>query len=215
MSKRYALTLAETMVVLTVLGVLITTLTPIITYNSKKNEYRAGYQRAINTLNNAYAEYLRGGMDNGSSDTGELTAKVDDPAYIGTTNSDGVSMTSSSDIVNKILKKHVNSLDITNDTTPFPGCNLSTGSLFYSGDGMRFCVMYSSCAANANYSDNTCGEIWVDINGAKGPNRISVDLVRLGDIYPVIIMKDRFVPGSTSNETASTNAQNLFFGVED
>jgi len=224
MSKRYALTLVEAMTAMVVMAVLVVTLFPTIEHNSKKTEYRTGYQRAINTLNSAYAAYLDGGMDKGSSETGALTAKVNDPAYIGTTNSDGVAMTSSTAIVNNILKKHVSMLSVTDDVTevdgkkvfkiPFPGCDLTKGELFYSAEGMRYCVMYSTCEANTNYADNTCGEIWVDVNGAKGPNHISQDAVRLGDIYPVVIMKDRFVPGSTSNATASTNAQNLYFGVE-
>lgn len=222
MTRRYALTLVEAMTAMTVMATLVLMLFPTIDYNSKKTEYRAGYQRALNTLNSAYATYLDGGMDE-ADDDGYLKTKVNDPAYIGTTNSDGVTMTSSADIVNKIMKKHISMLTVDDYVivdgkkvfkVPFPGCDVSSSELFYSADGMRYCVMYSACAANSNYADNTCGEIWVDINGAKGPNHIATDPERMGDIYPIVIMKDRFVPGSTSNSTASTNAQNLFFGNE-
>lgn len=211
MSRKKAFTLSEVTIVLVILGTIFMLTMPDFIINSKKQEYRAAYLKALNIVNNAYAEYLNGGMDKGNADTGALTSKVNDPAYIGSTNSDGVSMTSSSDIVNKIFKKHISQSGITNDSTPFPGCP-AAGVKFYAGNGMRYCVNYSSCANNNNYSDYTCGEIWVDVNGAKKPNSIATNAAHLGDIYPIIIMKTRFVPGSTSNATASTFAQNLYFG---
>lgn len=212
MSRKNGFTLSELVTVLVILGTVFMLVLPDFYHNSKKQEYRAGYLKALNVVNNAYAEYLKGGMDKGSSDTGALTQKVNDPAYIGTTNSDGVTMTSSADIVNKIFKKHINESNVSDsDTASFPGCS-NDGVKFYAADGMRFCVMYSTCASNTNYSDYTCGEIWVDVNGGRNPNSVAADSTHLGDIYPIIIMKNRFVPGSTSNSTASTFAQNLYFG---
>ena len=211
MSRKKAFTLSEVTTVLVILGTIFMLTMPNFFINSKKHEYRAAYLKALNIVNNAYSEYLNGGMDKGNADTGALTSKVNDPAYIGSTNSDGVSMTSSSDIVNKIFKKHISQNYITSDSAAFPGCP-AAGVKFYAANGMRFCVNYSSCANNANYSDYTCGEIWVDVNGAKKPNSIANNASRLGDIYPIIIMKNRFVPGSTSNSAASTVAQNIYFG---
>ena len=211
MIKRHGMSLSEAMIAMTVIAIVTATVVPVIKHSSKKTEYKAGYQRALNTLNRAYYEYLEGGMDKGN-DTGSSVTKVNDPAYIGTT-VDGVSMTTSSAIVNNIFKKHISKLPLeTSDNVPFPGCS-NSGVKFYSSDGMRYCVDYSTCATNSNYADKTCGEIWVDVNGAKGPNQISKNATHIGDIYPIVIMKDRFVPGSTSNSDASTFAQNLYFGL--
>lgn len=211
MIRRYAMSLSEALIALTVLGIVFAIVFPVIKYSSKVTEYKAAYQRSLNTLNKAYYEYLEGGMDKGN-DTGTSVTKVNDPAYIGTT-VDGVAMTTSSAIVDNIFKKHISTLPLeTSDNVPFPGCP-NTGVKFYSSDGMRYCVNYSTCAANSNYADKTCGEIWVDVNGAKGPNYISKNSNHPGDIYPIVIMKDRFVPGSTSDSDASTYAQNLYFGL--
>lgn len=211
MSCKKAFTVSELMIVMAILGTIFMLTIPEFYVNSKKQEYRAAYLKALNIVNNAYAEYLNGGMDKGDANTGNLSSKVNDPAYIGSTNSDGVTMTSSADIVNKIFKKHISQNYITNDSTAFPGCP-NSGVKFYAANGMRFCVNYSACANNSNYSDYTCGEMWVDVNGAKKPNSIATDAAHLGDIYPIIIMKNRFVPGSTSNSNASTFAQNMYFG---
>ena len=203
------MSLNEAMIAMAVIAIVTMIVVPVIKYSSKVTEYKAAYQRSLNTLNNAYYEYLQGGMDKGN-DTGTSVTKVNDPAYIGTT-VDGVSMTTSAAIVDNIFKKHINRLPLeTSDNVPFPGC---TGVKFYSADGMRYCVNYSTCVANENYADKTCGEIWVDVNGVKGPNYISKSANHIGDIYPIVIMKDRFVPGSTSNSEASTFAQNLYFGL--
>jgi len=211
MIRHYAMSLNEALIAMSVIAIVTMMVVPVIKHSSQTSEYKAAYQRALNTLNNAYYEYLQGGMDKGN-DTGTSVTKVNDPAYIGTT-VDGVSMTTSSAIVDNIFKKHISRLPIeATDTFPFPGCSES-GVKFYSIDGMRYCVKYSTCTANSNYADKTCGEIWVDVNGVKGPNHIAKNATHIGDIYPIVIMKDRFVPGSTSDSDASTFAQNLYFGL--
>ena len=222
MKKRNAFTLVELLSSLSILAFLVGTLLPMLTQNSRQTEYKAGYQRAINNLNSAYTEYLQTGKDTGSSENGTLTEKVNDPAYIGETN-DGVSMTTSEAIVEQIFKKHLSTTSVEAGT--FPGCVkrepknedevVEDPKIFYTTDGMRYCVLYDTCAYNTNYSDNTCGEIWVDVNGKDGPNQIARSSTHPADIFPVVIMKNRFIPGSVqeSQATASTYAQNLYFGV--
>ena len=102
MKKREAFTLAEALSSIMILAFIVGTLLPMLTVNSKITEYKAGYQRAINNLNSAYANYLQGKDKN--TDGSYL-----DPLYIGTIDENNAThkMNTSEDIVNNLFKKYL------------------------------------------------------------------------------------------------------------
>lgn len=97
----------------------------------------------------------------------------------------------------------------TKETTPI--------EYFYTSDGMRYCISYNKIENNPKFGEDTYGVIWVDTNGEKNPNETyrnvgtSSNPSYTGEILPITILKDRFVPGHPTKDEYNNSAQNLFF----
>lgn len=102
--------------------------------------------------------------------------------------------------------------NLLDSNVPIANCD-SGAKIFYTSDGMRYCVKYSASAAiNSNYNDFTYGLILVDVNGDKGPNTMGTAIDNPGDTFPIVIMKNRFIPGHPTDSTKAELAQNFYFG---
>lgn len=132
-----------------------------------------------------------------------------DPSFIGE-----IRLNSDELILNNIMKSHMNVVDtqLLDANNPIAGCE-NNSVYFYTGDGMRYCMQYSpSASINDNYGEKTYGVIWVDVNGEKGPNKVLSQDKKIGDTFPIVMMKNRFIPGHPTNNSYATSAQDLFFG---
>ena len=225
LSIKNGFTLAETMITMIVLGIVASLTIPTVINNNKRNEFIAGYHRAINVLNNAYGEYSETrkaqyetkyrevktcpdgtslvnflgiefclGFDGGlridpvisQEPYLQKSTKELDPTYIG-----GELLNSTDLLVGNLIQPYISLIKTGLDegAPAMAGCSASS-TYFYTADGMRYCIEYSkSDAINADYN-------------AKRP----------GDTFPIIMMKQRFIPGHPTNSEISTIAQNIYFG---
>ena len=94
------------------------------------------------------------------------------------------------------------------------GCS-SEAIYFYTADGLRFCFNYGKSESTEQFGEFTYGEMWVDINGDKIPNKTSKNAKLQGDTFPIVIMKNRFIPGHPTNSEVSRIAQDFYFGKKD
>ncbi|MCR5262091.1 MAG: type II secretion system GspH family protein [Candidatus Gastranaerophilales bacterium] len=102
--------------------------------------------------------------------------------------------------------------ELMDSTNPMAGCG-SDAQIFYTTDGMRYCFKYSASAAvNSEYGEKTYGIMWVDVNGEKGPNAIPTSTKTPGDTFPIVIMKNRFIPGHPTDSDMATLSQTLYYG---
>lgn len=105
------------------------------------------------------------------------------------------------------------------DYTTFDYCTKETTPIeyFYTSDGIRYCISYDKIENNPKFGEDTFGVIWVDTNGEKRPNKAfrntgtASDPSYMGEILPITILKDRFVPGHPTKDEYNNAAQDLFF----
>lgn len=229
MTKQNGFTLAEILITLIILGVVMTMTIPALISDTKRQENIAGYHRAVNTLNRAYAEYynsigvnykktcdgkeiplldtcMKAGADGYTLGTEVITktgGTAQEPVAIGT-----APLTSTTELIERVLKPHISHIKIA-DTGTVASCE-SGAKYLYASDGMTYCIKYES-KGQGEYAENIYGTIWVDVNGEKKPNAISTSADLPGDTFPILIMKNRFIPGSTDS-AKSQIAQDIYFG---
>ena len=164
---KYAFTLAEVLITLTIIGVIAAITIPVSITNSQDEAFRSALKKSISGLNQALAlEFSLEGY----------TAQ---------------DYSSSQQIVENVFKKRMNVIDGRTDFTSTV-CN---GSVFTTTDGVIFCVdNYSSANSNSNtlpcniQNTTPCivssgANIWIDVNGVKKPNKLTEIIVRPKDIY--------------------------------
>ena len=239
--KKSGFTLSEALLTFVILGFVTAMVVPSFIAKTKQRENIAGYHRAVNVLNKAYSEYLdkttykdydnsgnklfsfkSGDNPTTVSDAYIATMQANAPKMIGTastengegeSNNDG--MDSAELILNRFIKKSLNIIQTSdsNETgnNKMAGCPDSNTFYFYTQDGMRYCIAYS-VLNNDTFQENTYGVIWVDVNGNHGPNAVSTNANKPQDTFPIIIMKNRFIPGHPTNTEVSAIAQEIYFG---
>lgn len=213
--KKLGFTLAETLVALVVMGIVASMTIPIVIKQQKYRENIAGYHRAVNMLNKAFKEYQDGKKEeyyvvteNGKQVI-KRTGVVSDPTFFGAGN-----LTSTDLIIANIVKPYLPLMDKT-ASVAMSGCS-NSAKMFYTADGMRFCIAYAeSSSINANYGEKTYGLVWVDVNGDKKPNATPSSTKNPGDTFPIVILKNRFIPGHTSTtDSMVTVSQKIYYGEQ-
>lgn len=235
MKNRNAFSFVEVIMVLVICGVLMSLCVRVLVRETNSYERKAGYHKAVNVLNNAFAEYFDessrnytktcNGKEIGLTDTcldasgnpieAVITKKgssYKEPDLIG---KDG--MNSASDLMNNLFKRH---LSIMTTELP-PGAKKMSGcaadaNYFYTADGMRYCFSYNQSNAGIDiFGDTTYGVVWVDVNGDEMPNKISTSKGNIGDTFPIVIMKNRFIPGHPSDSDVTRVSQEIFFAEDE
>lgn len=180
--KKIGFTLSEVLITLAMIGILVAITMPFVMQTKKNHEYKTGYKKAISTTNQAlHRHYALDGLT------------VQD--YI-----------SAEDLVDNLFKITMNTIDgsttFTNDICSTYGDN----AVFTTSDGMMFCVsnfhadidngINSSCDI---FDRNPCTDIdgpnlWVDVNGARNPNRPTLLAKHPKDIFQAQIYAHKIVP---------------------
>ena len=233
--KKSAFTLVEVLMTLIITGMILGFFVRLVVFESQNQERKMGYVKAINTLNNAFASYsdrvttdyeqicngkkiglLETCLDSNGNPTAATINKVGssykDVSLLGHTNLD------SNDLVyENVFKPHISIIKEGLDATDkrMAGCP-SGAKYFYTTDGMRYCFnMGKGTTSYDVLGDFTYGEMWVDVNGNQMPNATSSSPGDVGDTFPIVIMKNRFIPGNPNDYEASRIGQAIFFAQDE
>lgn len=202
MIKHRGFTIAELLIAMVIIGVIATLTIPAAMNNISKYRYRSALKKSLSVTNNALEKHY---------------------AQTNLTASD---YSTSEQIVDEIFKQHTVVIDGTDEFTS-DDC---TGSVFTTSDGMVFCVQNFKSEASASQTgkcnyDNTvpCVEnegpnLWIDVNGAKKPNKNTESSFKPQDIYPAQIYSTKVLPygkpaiellygNSSENASGSQNSQ--------
>ncbi len=179
--KKLGFTLAEVLITLVIIGVIAAMTVPTLMNNTNSQEFRSALKKAISGANQALTlHYALEGL--GAQD-----------------------YANAADLVNGVFKKRMNVIDGTGSDT-FPG-GKCTGSVFTTQDGIMFCVTNwsagttdSQTAACNSYNTEPCTaskaspNLWIDVNGAKNPNKATTSSNQPRDQYQAQIYNQKVVP---------------------
>ncbi len=189
--KKSGFTLAEVLLVLVIIGVVASLTIPTLMNNTGGSEYKAALKKAIATTGNALTMHY---------------------ALEGLTAQD---YTSGEELVNNLFKKRLSVMDTSNSFTDSSAC---TGSTFTTTDGMIFCVTNFASTSKTesggsgtedicdSFSKNPCAQsttmpnLWIDVNGAKKPNKRTISSSSPRDIYQAMIYAQKVVPYGTATQ---------------
>ena len=181
--KKLGFTLAEVLITLVIIGVIAAMTVPTLMNNTNAQEFRSALKKAISGVNQA------------------LTL------HYALTSQSAQDFSDGSQLVNELFKKRMSVLE--NGTTAngvsftSTDCSDNTAT-FVTADGIMFCVTGFSAAADSSddgacnvYNTVPCGNannMWIDVNGAKKPNKVTTTSTRPKDIYQATIYSQRIVP---------------------
>ncbi len=175
--KKLGFTLAEVLITLVIIGVIAAMTVPTLMNNTNAQEFRSGFKKAIAALNQALTLHY---------------------ALTGTTAQDY--STGATALMNDVFKKRMSVITVSG-TTAFSNDGVCSGSdVFTTADGMMFCL--------TNFSTTNCDEentkpcagtesspnIYIDVNGLKGPNKLTTSSAAPRDIYQAQIYAQRVIP---------------------
>lgn len=183
MNKKYAFTLAEVLITLLIIGVVASIIVPSIINDTQKEEYVTGAKKAKSIITQA-AELIK--MDNGGTYVGAFSNTTDmvnkfaeklsySTKCISATN-DGTCWH-----LNNTMMKTLDGRDWGNSSpSSAQGLKLSDGTLivFYYYDSNCNSSAFSIDTSDINNPFNhMCGELSIDLNGFKPPNRAGRDII--------------------------------------
>lgn len=182
-----AFTLAEVLITLGIIGVVAAMTMPTLINQTNGAQYKAAYKKALSVISQAVT--LNVALD----DTGfaEATADSNDGTNVATADAATPSIAS-------ILRGRINV--ITAKVGAETGHTISgtdaaiadTNTTLYFNDGAAF--SFPQNAANCK-PDNQCKGI-IDVNGVKGPNKLTTDAESPADVYPVRFYDQTIIPNS-------------------
>lgn len=150
MTKRFGFTLAEVLITLGIIGVVAAMTIPTLMNQTGQAEFKTGFKKALSVLNQA----ITMNVALSSADFSALTS--------GTGGSSVYSMfTSRMNVIN------TSAATTTAMGTPFQG---GTNYTLYFNDGMA--ISFPQGATACTTTGGSCIMV-VDVNGTKGPNRLS------------------------------------------
>ena len=187
--KKLGFTLSEVLITLVIIGVLAAILIPPVMNNTNDHEFRVSAKKAISGLDKAVAmEYAMEGLT------------VQD--YI-----------SSEELVEYLFKRHMNTIEPSAKQFTSEDCRgASRDSVFYTADGMIFCVTnfhsdYSDEEGSKCDFQNTTPctiedgpNVWIDVNGAKKPNKATSSAKRPRDIYQAQLYSQKVIAYGTPSQ---------------
>jgi len=208
-SKRYTgFTLAEVLITLSVIGVVAALTIPTVTKNVEKAQCRAAFKRNYAMLADAARRImldnggtLAGAFENGGVGDSPLrdkfleyipAAKVCPEGEVGTCwHKD------------KVVRYLSPAKGYSYDRSVYANAILSSGALVSFMVNDPFCndIDYGHPGETDPKFFNTCGTIWIDVNGFKGPNVIGKD------VFTVKVRRNGIVPGGYGINPKSSNWQ--------
>ena len=194
--KKLGFTLAEVLITLVIIGVIAAMTIPTLLGNTNAQEFRTALKKAISASNQALTlQYALDGTGAGDfSSADELVEGVFAKRMTLIGASSGVT-----DTVQGLQK-----VEFT-DTT-----NCSSGTVFVTQDGLMYCItnfkgadadiqLDTTSACDSNdlnpcVNGSTGPNMYIDVNGQKGPNRLTTSSAKPRDIYQAMIYNQKIVP---------------------
>ena len=188
--KKLGFTLAEVLITLVIIGVIAAMTVPTLMNNTNAQEFRSALKKAISGVNQALTlNYALEGLS-------------------------GNDYTSASALVENVFKTRMSVID---GEKTFTDQNLCAGTdganVFTTADGIIFCVTnYTSEGKDDqgtkcdSYNQTPCttdngkANLWIDVNGAKKPNKATTSSNRPRDIYQAHIYAQKVVPFGTPTQ---------------
>ena len=202
-SRRIGFTLAEVLLVITVIGCVASVTIPDLITSTNNAQYEAELKKDVSVIAQAYKSL----------------------------EADGIYMTAAFPNANSAVNILATKLNVINNCGSAKGCLPSTvyylkGTIAYAnldstmngipgkavladGTMIRINVSSPTCTFNAGTGSllNTCGYIWMDVNGAKGPNKFG------RDIFEVWITATGIIPmGSNGDGVNDCNIADYGYG---
>ncbi len=200
MTKRFGFTLAEVLITLGIIGVVAAMTMPTLMNSTQGAQYKAAYKKALSaisqavTLNVALEEYSFADTVAGDADTDYTVAKIiTSRMNVVKTAEDGFGYAMQGEANTKVATP------ASNNYTYF----FNDGVVFsYNKTNAFACTQDAPDAAN----NKICTGV-IDVNGAKGPNKIVVcndgnqnatdcEVKTPTDIYPVLFYDQTVLPNS-------------------
>ena len=173
MNKKSGFTLAEVLVTLMIIGVIAAMTIPSLMQSTAQQEYKAALKKGISMLNQAITmNYALDGVDAIDYQTSAIK-----------------------DLLTKRL--NVMSLD-SNGLYTADGMYFKTSGQTAVGNvtAVGSCINDSENIENLNATDNVCALVEVDVNGRKGPNRITESSGKVYDIYTLAVYPQKVLPAT-------------------
>ncbi len=205
MTKRFGFTLAEVLITLGIIGVVAAMTMPTLMNQTNGAQYKAAYKKALSAISQAvtlnvalddvsFADTLEGtagsqaANDTGASIASLLTSRMN-VVKATTADSDGVGYTISA-----------NGSTLTQDAA-------NTTLFFNDGSTFTFVGTEKGCTKDqAGVTGHLC-KGYIDVNGAKGPNKVvkctsgSGDTCKVDnptDVYPVVFYDQTILPNTAA-----------------
>ena len=168
--KKLGFTLAEVLITLVIIGVIAAMTVPTLMNNTNAQEFRSALKKAISSLNQAIEREY---------------------AMEGVNVGD---FTSAADLATNLFGKNLQVIDTTQAVQGHSGSN------FVTADGMIFSITEFTPASCDFENETSCGTIYIDVNGKKGPNKDTTSSTHPRDIYKVLLYSQRAIAGDTATQ---------------
>ena len=204
MTKRFGFTLAEVLITLGIIGVVAAMTMPTLMNQTNGAQYKAAYKKALSAISQAVT----------------LNVALDDVSFADTlagtagsqaANANGASiaslLTSRMNVV-KATKADANNVgySIAQNGSTLTQAETNTTLFFNDGSTFTFVGTEAGCTqGQAGVTDHPCYG-YIDVNGAKGPNKVvkcssgttDADCVADNptDVYPVVFYDQTILPNS-------------------
>ncbi|MBQ2645652.1 type II secretion system protein [bacterium] len=179
-------TLAEVLITLVIIGVIAAMTIPTLMNSTNAQEYRTGLKKAISTLNQALSlNYALEGTSVGDDN-----------------------LNTASGVVNNLFIKRMSVVSTAtsggaNGAFGAGGSGVTTDTVFYTADGMRFAVGAIAAAGPDDSGEYYYGNILIDVNGEKGPNTLTTTSDSPRDTYVGTLYGTRVVAGKVGDDSSN------------
>lgn len=182
--RKLGFTLAEVLITLVIIGVIAAMTVPTLMNNTNSQEFRSALKKAISGANQALTlHYALEGL--GAQDYDAET------------------------LVSDVFKKRMNVID---GEETFTHGDCTGGATFTTQDGIMFCVNGNFAGNTTDTQDAACNSyntipcvsgatnsevaanFYIDVNGAKNPNKLTTTSNQPRDIYTAHIYNQKVVP---------------------
>ena len=177
-----AFTLAEVLITLGIIGVVAAMTMPTLINQTNGAQYKAAYKKALSVISQAVT----------------LNVALDDIGFA-ETSADSSTTNSSELTLAGLLRGRINEINAVvgtpADHTITGDAAIASGNIslyFNDGSMISFPTTTKSCGA-----PNGCTAI-IDVNGKKGPNKLTTDSSSPADVYPVRLYDQTIVPNSNA-----------------
>ncbi|MCD7780207.1 MAG: type II secretion system GspH family protein [Candidatus Gastranaerophilales bacterium] len=180
--KKLGFTLAEVLITLVIIGVIAAMTVPSLMNNTNAQEFRSAFKKAISGANQALTLHY---------------------ALEGLAASD---YTDATDLVDEVFKTRMSIMD-GNDQYVVEVGGADSSNCWTTADGITFCInnwenddSEGQGGRCDSYNQNSCSasndspNLYIDVNGAKNPNKLTESSDRPRDIYTAAIYSQKVIP---------------------